>query len=126
MKILFFLLVLSSLRMSAQDINLLSSGTKTSLRGLSVIDDHIIWVSGSSGMVARSVNGGKDFEWIRVKNFEQRDFRDIIAFDANIAIIMAVAEPAVLLKTRDGGQTWNEVFRDTAKGMFLDAMDFTG
>jgi len=37
---------------------------------------------------------------------------------------MAVAEPAVILKTKDGGQTWKEVFRDTTKGMFLDAMDF--
>jgi hypothetical protein len=37
---------------------------------------------------------------------------------------MAVAEPAVILKTTDGGNTWKKVFEDTTKGMFLDAMYF--
>jgi len=59
-----------------------------------------------------------------VKGYEQRDFRDIEAFNENVALIMAVAEPAVILKTKDGGKTWKEVFRDSRKGMFLDAMDF--
>jgi len=39
-------------------------------------------------------------------------------------LIMAVAEPAIILKTKDGGKTWKKVFEDTTKGMFLDAMDF--
>jgi photosystem II stability/assembly factor-like uncharacterized protein len=60
-----------------------------------------------------------------VKGFEKRDFRDIEAFDANTAIIIAVAEPANILKTIDGGKTWKTVFTDTTKGMFLDAMDFS-
>jgi photosystem II stability/assembly factor-like uncharacterized protein len=47
------------------------------------------------------------------------------AFDANTALIMAVDSPAVILKTKDGGKSWKEVFRDNRKGMFLDAMDFT-
>src|SRR4029453_1654632 len=73
---------------------------------------------------ARSTNGGKTFEWITVQGYEQRDFRDVEAFDANTALIMAVAEPAIILKTKDGGKTWKKVFEDTTKGMFLDAMDF--
>ncbi len=36
---------------------------------------------------------------------------------------MAIAEPAVILKTTDGGKNWKKVFEDTTKGMFLDAMD---
>jgi len=105
-------------------INILDSGRKTSLRGLSVVDDNILWVSGSNGTIARSTNGGKTFEWITVHGYEQRDFRDVEAFNANTALIMAVAEPAVILKTKDGGKTWKKVFEDTTKGMFLDAMDF--
>ncbi len=105
-------------------INVLDSGRKTSLRGLCVVDDNIIWASGSNGTVARSVDGGKTFEWLTVQGFEQRDFRDVEAFDANTAIIMAVAEPAVILKTKDGGKNWYKVFEDSTKGMFLDAMDF--
>lgn len=105
-------------------INMLDSGRKTSIRGLCVVDDNIIWASGSAGSVARSLDGGKTFQWQTVNGYEKRDFRDIEAFDANTAIIMAVAEPAVILKTKDGGKTWYKVFEDTTKGMFLDAMDF--
>ncbi|HVM88628.1 MAG TPA: hypothetical protein VMT76_10615 [Puia sp.] len=108
----------------SQQINILVSGTKTSLRGLSVVSDKIIWASGSNGIVTKSTDGGKTWQWITVKNFEQRDFRDIEAFDANTALIMAVADPAVILKTTDGGKTWKTVFTDSAQGMFLDAMEF--
>jgi hypothetical protein len=124
--ILLFLIVSLTLNVSAQKpvINILDSGRKTSLRGLSVVDNNIVWASGSNGTVARSTNGGKTFEWLTVQGYEQRDFRDIEAFDANTALIMAVAEPAIILKTKDGGKTWKKVFEDTTKGMFLDAMDF--
>jgi photosystem II stability/assembly factor-like uncharacterized protein len=61
---------------------------------------------------------------MQVKNYEKRDFRDIQAFSAKTAIIMAVGDPAILLKTTDGGNTWKTVFSDSAKGMFLDAMEF--
>lgn len=110
----------------AQTIQILTNGTKTSIRGLSVVSDNVLWASGSNGTVARSTNGGNTFTWTTVKGYEQRDFRDIEAFDSNTAIIMAVAEPAVILKTKDGGNTWKKVFEDTTKGMFLDAMDFEG
>lgn len=109
----------------AQKIQLLTNNDKISLRGLSVVNDNVIWASGSNGKIARSENGGKQFAWITVKGYEQRDFRDIEAFDANTALIMAVDSPAIILKTKDGGKTWKEVFHDDTKGMFLDAMDFT-
>ncbi len=110
----------------SQTINVLTSGTKTSLRGLSVVNNDILWASGSNGTVARSVDGGKTFTWLTVTGYEQRDFRDVEAFDSSTAIIMAVAEPAIILKTKDGGKSWKKVFEDTTKGMFLDAMDFYG
>jgi photosystem II stability/assembly factor-like uncharacterized protein len=59
-----------------------------------------------------------------VKGFEKSEFRDIEAFDANTAIIMAVDSPAYILKTTDGGDTWKVVYENKTKGMFLDAMDF--
>lgn len=105
-------------------INILDSGHKTSLRGLSVVNDDIIWASGSNGTVARSTDGGKTFEWLTVVGYETRDFRDIEAFDENTAVIMGIDVPAIILKTSDGGKSWAEVFRDTTKGMFLDAMTF--
>ena len=105
-------------------VEVLTSGTKTSLRGLSVVNDNIIWVSGSNGTVGKSTNAGKNWKWMKVNGFEKTDFRDIEAFDANTAIIMGIAEPAYILKTNDGGENWRVVYENKTKGMFLDAMDF--
>ena len=107
-------------------VEILTSGTKTSLRGLSVVNDNVVWVSGSNGTVGRSNNGGKNWNWFTVKGFEKTEFRDIEAFDASTAVIMGIAEPAHILKTTDGGETWRVVYENKTKGMFLDAMDFVG
>ncbi|MDP4264492.1 MAG: YCF48-related protein [Bacteroidota bacterium] len=107
------------------EVQVLTSGTKTSLRGLCVVNDNVIWVSGSHGIVGKSLNSGKNWNWMTVKGFEGKEFRDIEAFDANTAIIMAIDSPAYILKTIDGGNTWKVVYENKTKGMFLDAMDFS-
>ncbi|MFN0082519.1 MAG: WD40/YVTN/BNR-like repeat-containing protein [Ferruginibacter sp.] len=122
-----FIIVFTTLAsncVKAQAINILTSGTKTSLRGLSVVSDKIIWASGSNGKVAHTSNAGATWDWITVKDFEKRDFRDIEAFNDSTAIIMAVDEPAFILKTSDAGKSWKIVYSNFDKGMFLDAMDF--
>lgn len=106
------------------EVQILTSGTNTSLRGLSVVNDNVVWVSGSNGTVGKSLNGGKNWTWLTVKGFEDKQFRDIEAFDANTAIIMAVDSPAYILKTVNGGDSWKVVYENKTKGMFLDAMDF--
>jgi hypothetical protein len=98
--------------------------SKTSFRGLSVVDDNIIWVSGSRGTFARSTDGGKTFTYIQLKDYEKSDFRDIEAFDDKRAVMMSSGNPAYILNTTDGGQTWKEVFKNTDSAYFLDAMDF--
>jgi hypothetical protein len=107
-------------------VEILTSGTKTSIRGLSVVNDNVIWVSGSNGTIGRSSNGGKDWKWIVVKGFEKTEFRDIEAFDATTAIIMNSSDkdPAYILRTVDAGETWTVVYENKTKGMFLDAMEF--
>ena len=102
----------------------LASENKTSLRGLSVVNNNVVWVSGSNGTVGTSVNGGKDWKWFQVKGFEKTDFRDIEAFDGLTAIIMAVDSPAYILRTTDGGYNWKVVYENLQSGMFLDAMEF--
>lgn len=105
-------------------VEILTSGTGTSIRGLSVVTDNVVWVSGHKGTVGRSTNGGKNWKWMVVKGFEKRDFRDIEAFDASTAVIIAVDAPAYILKTTDGGETWKVVYENMQPGMFLDAMEF--
>ncbi len=127
--ILLFSFILFSLHfLFAQKpfVEVLTSGNKVSLRGLSVVNDNVIWVSGDKGTVGKSSNGGKNWKWITVKGFEKTEFRDIEAFDGSNAIIMAIAEPAYILKTTDGGDSWKVVYENKTKGMFLDAMDFAG
>lgn len=109
---------------SAQTVQLLTAGTKTSMRGLSVVNDTIVWASGSGGMVARSTDGGTTWQWMTVKGFEKTEFRDIEAFDANTAVIMGIAAPAYILKTTDGGKNWKVVYENKDTSMFLDAMEF--
>lgn len=121
-----FLFFVTSLWSQTPHVETLTSGTKTSLRGLSVVNDNVLWVSGSNGTVGRSNNGGKNWNWFTVKGFEKTDFRDIEAFNASTAIIMGIADPAFILKTTDGGETWKVVYENNTKGMFLDAMDFVG
>lgn len=119
---LFFIALTSQAQMTR--IDSLAGGKKTSLRGLSVVTDNVIWVSGSNGTVGTSINGGKDWKWFQVKGFEKTDFRDIEAFDGATAVVMAIDIPAYILRTTDGGYNWKVVYENKKAGMFLDAMEF--
>ncbi len=127
-RILLALLVFmfSPVLLQAQNIKLLASGKHVSLRGLSVVSDQVLWVSGSGGTVGLSTNAGKNWKWIQVPGYEKSDFRDIEAFSDLEAVIMGITEPAVILRTTDGGKNWIATFTDSSKSVFLDAMDFSG
>ena len=105
-------------------IKILTQKKGVSIRGLAVPNSNTIWASGSKGSIAKSVNGGTDFEWMQVKGYESRDFRSIHAWDDKQAIIVAVAAPAIILKTIDGGNSWYKVYENTDTLMFLDAIHF--
>jgi photosystem II stability/assembly factor-like uncharacterized protein len=47
------------------------------------------------------------------------------AWNDQEAIIVAVAAPAIILKTIDGGVSWNKVYENTDTSMFLDAIHFS-
>jgi len=121
---LLSIIIVLSYTLQSQKVELLTTHAKTSFRGMSVVNNSIVWVSGNNGTVGRSSNGGETWTWFVIKGFENRDFRDIEAFSFTTAIIMAVAEPAILLKTTDAGKTWKVVYENKSPGMFLDAMEF--
>ncbi|HLW51925.1 MAG TPA: hypothetical protein VKW06_03695 [Candidatus Angelobacter sp.] len=106
----------------------IDAGTNASLRGLSVVNVNVVWASGTGGTVIRTVDGGKQWSVITVPSAEKLDFRGIRAFDENNAVIISSGEAekgqARIYRTLDGGATWKQVFEDTRRGIFLDAIAF--
>jgi len=118
------LFICSSLNAQYQ-IKELTAQKGVSIRAMSVPSAKVIWASGSKGMVAKSTNEGLNFEWTQVKGYEKRDFRAMHAWNDQEAIIVAVAAPAIILKTIDGGASWDKVYENTDTSMFLDALNFS-
>ena len=59
-------------------------------RGLSVVNEKVIWASGAGGTIILTIDGGKTWSVIAVPGAEKVDFRDVEAFDANTAYILSV------------------------------------
>lgn len=98
--------------------------TSASFRGLSVVNEKVIWASGTGGTVIRTVDGGKKWNVIQVPDAAKLDFRDIEAFDANTAYILSIGngESSRIYKTTNGGKTWNLQFKNTNEKAFFDAI----
>ena len=123
---LFFLSLIffTSATCAAQTLQTVYKETGISLRGLSVVSDSVVWASGSNGTVVRSIDGGQTWKKLPLAGYERMDFRDIEAFDSSTAVILAIAEPAYVLRTSNGGASWQLVYENHTPGVFLDAMDF--
>lgn len=117
-------LVFFCLKLNAQTLIPINSGKSTSLRGLSVVNNSVAWISGSKGWTARSLDSGKTWSWKQIEGYESLDFRDIEAFSESKAILINAGSPAVILLTLDGGKSWKEVYRNDSPDIFLDGMDF--
>ena len=100
--------------------------TKESIRGLCAVDENVIWISGSRGLVAKTTNGGDTWEVLYVPGASMLDFRDIHAFNQNKALIMSSGPgfKSKILKTTDGGKQWEEVHSNTHNEGFFNGMDF--
>lgn len=100
--------------------------TKASFRGLSVVNEKIIWASGTGGTVIKTTDGGKNWSVMKVPEADKLDFRDIEAFDENTAYILSIGdgENSRIYKTIDGGKTWKLQFKNTNPKAFFDALAF--
>jgi photosystem II stability/assembly factor-like uncharacterized protein len=100
--------------------------TKASLRGLSVVNEKIIWASGTGGTFLKTSDGGKTWTVGKVAGAEKLDFRDVEAFDAQTAYLLSIGEGenSRIYKTTDGGATWKMQFKNTNPKAFFDALAF--
>jgi len=120
-----FILTILISRVCAQKIQVIETNKPVSIRGLSVVNNKVAWLSSSSGYTAITRDGAHTWKWQQVKGFEKADFRDIEAFSDKEAIIMSSGTPSLILKTTDGGANWQLKYRNDDKAYFLDAMDFS-
>ncbi|KAI1464852.1 oxidoreductase [Daldinia caldariorum] len=107
----------------------LSTGTAARFRGLAPVSDQIAWVSGTSGTVLRTTDGGETWEPVGPQLSEADsalEFRDIEAWSAEKAVVLSIGEGASsrIYATRDGGETWSQTFANAEPGAFYDCVAF--
>ncbi|MFC5261222.1 WD40/YVTN/BNR-like repeat-containing protein [Kribbella qitaiheensis] len=102
------------------------TGSASQFRGLAAVSADVAWVAGSAGQVLRTTDGGKKWQNVSPAGAEALQFRDVEAFDAKRAVILAigVGEDSRIYRTVDGGKTWTESFRNTDPNAFYDCLDF--
>jgi photosystem II stability/assembly factor-like uncharacterized protein len=120
---LIALLVVLPLSLSAQWIKQ-TVNTTASFRGLSVVNEKIVWASGTGGTVIKTTDGGTTWKVMTAPGAEKLDFRDIEAFDANTAYILSIGngDNSRIYKTTDGGATWKLQFTNKSEKAFYDAI----
>lgn len=104
------------------------SGVDARLRGISAVDGDVAWASGRDGTVLRTRDGGRSWRKIAVPGAEALDFRDIEAFDAEHAVLLAIGpgEASRVYRTADGGDTWQLALQNHDPRAFFDCMAFDG
>jgi len=100
---------------------LLKVETAASFRGLSVVDDRVIWASGTGGTVIRTADGAT---W-SVDSIPGAATMDLRAIHARSGLVAHVAATAGRIwRTTDGGKTWSLRYQAADTTMFLDAIAF--
>ncbi|MCC7297675.1 MAG: hypothetical protein IT244_05025 [Bacteroidia bacterium] len=95
-------------------------------RGLSVVNDNVVWMGGTKGTILRTTNSGASWDTLNPTGYSQKDFRDIHAWDEKHAVVMSAGDSSVLLETYDRGKSWKIIYHDYTPGSFFDAIDVQG
>ena len=120
----FFLILCASISHAQWESQ--ASGTTVRLRGVSAVNQLVAWASGDKGTYARTVDSGKTWTVGRVPDANDLDFRDVDAFSADTAYLLAIGEgeKSRIYKTSDGGLHWSLQFKNSRPNAFFDAMAF--
>lgn len=122
----WFLSIAFSTLSLAQSLTVQSSNTTSDLRGVSAVSASVVWASGTRGTYLRTTDGGLTWIAATVPGAEKLDFRDVAAFSADEAYLLAAGpgEQSRIYKTTDGGKTWALQFTNPEPKGFFDCMAF--
>jgi photosystem II stability/assembly factor-like uncharacterized protein len=106
--------------------NMQKPATTENFRGLDAPSGKVIWASGTHGTYVKTTDGGATWKVARVPDAASLDFRDVEAFSADLAYLLAAGpgEQSRIYKTTDGGAHWSLQFINKDSKGFFDCMGF--
>jgi photosystem II stability/assembly factor-like uncharacterized protein len=101
------------------------SGSKAQFRGISVLSDKVAWLAGSNGTFGRLADG-EHWHCNQIPGAEKLNFRSIVGFDADHAVILAIGpgDQSKIFATSDGGTSWSLRWTNDNSKAFYDSMAF--
>ena len=123
------LLALAAARsLAAQQWTPMASGTSSEFRGLHAVDAQVVWAAGKGGVVARTLDGGRNWTAEPIYGAERLFLVAIHALDARRAWALGTSFDSTSLArvyfTSDGGTSWQLQYQNASKGTFFDGMAF--
>lgn len=106
--------------------SLKGSGTDARFRGLDAVSRSTAWLAGSGGTVLLTRDGGRDWRDVSPPGAGELEFRDIEAFGARGAVVLAIGpgEESRVFRTEDAGASWTETFRNDTPEAFFNCLTF--
>ncbi|UXP33203.1 YCF48-related protein [Reichenbachiella agarivorans] len=98
-----------------------------SLRGISVLNQEVVWVSGTKGTIAKTDDGGASWQKVVIPNTQEMDFRDIEVFDTKTVLVMSAGEGSKsnIYRSENAGKSWSLVYANTFEEGFFNGFSFS-
>jgi hypothetical protein len=118
--------IAAPLLLAAQGWTVQNSGVTSQLRGVSAVDDKIVFASGSASTIVRTLDGGETWLKLVPPSEGRLDYRDIDAVGGRSLYALSIGNGPLsrIYKSTDLGTKWTEQFKSDDPKVFLDAMTF--
>lgn len=103
------------------------TGSTDEFRGLAAVSSSVAWVSGETGTVLRTTDGGSTWQDVSPAAAAGLALRDIEAFDAQHAVALSIGKGkhSGIFVTDNGGASWQRTFTNRNGSAFYDCMAFS-
>jgi len=124
--LIFAVIIIAACNEVSYEVTLveLETGTTASIRALHVVNEFVIWASGTGGTYLVSVDGGMTWKVDTIPGASKDDFRSIHAWNEREAIVLGINRPGRAYYTADAGISWGIVYENNNEGIFFDSSVF--